>query len=354
MCFTETHPDDWISDVDLTIDSHDSTIYRYDLTPHSGGILVYVSNAFISKRRCDLEIKSVHALWVEIKYRATAFLLCRVYRLPGTPVSFWDNFNVSVERAFESNSKLIIVGDSNQNLLNPNEYHLTNFMALNNVQNVINKPTRVTPYCSKLLDPILVSSFVNVLHSDTVDVEDNISDHKATEILLKFINVPKPCSKRKVWYYESADFVQLNNLIENYNWDFITASDINQGCEKFSEIFLNLSSQCIASKEITVRPTDKPWYDSEIRRCSRQRNRQKNMVVRFRRNNNWERFKQVRNRVYNLKKVAKERCFSHLDESLSQYRFENPSKYWKHLRNLINMNKKTESMSILKKSRKRY
>ena len=218
-------------------------------------------------------------------------------------------------------------------------------MALNNLKNVISKATRFTTYSSTLLDPILVSSFVNVLHSDTI--EENISDHKATEILPKFINVPKSCSKRKVWYYERADFVQLNNLIENYNWDFITTSDINLGCEKFLEIFLNLSSQCIPSKEITIRPTDKPWHNSEIRRCSRQRYRQKNIAVRPRRNSNWERFKHLRNRVNNLKKVAKERCFSHLDESLSQYRFENPSKYWKHLRNLINMNKKIESMPIL-------
>ena len=135
----------------------------------------------------------------------------------------------------------------------------------------------------------------------------------------------------------------MNNLIENYNWDFITISDINQGCEKFSEIFLNLSSQCIPSREITIQPTD-----SEIRRCSRQHDRQKNIAVRLRRNSSWERFKHLRNRVNNLKNVTKERYFSHLDESLSQYRFENPSKYWKHLCNLINMNKKTESMPILK------
>ena len=123
----------------------------------------------------------LHALWVEIKHRSTAFLLCTVYKPPGTPVSFWDNFNVSVERPLESNSKLIIVGDLNRNLLNPNEYHLTKFMALNNLKN---KPTRVTTYSSTLLDPLLVSAFVNVLYSDTIDVEDNISDHKATEIQL--------------------------------------------------------------------------------------------------------------------------------------------------------------------------
>ena len=100
------------------------------------------------------------------------------YPPPGTPASFWDNFNVSVERALESNSKLINVGDFNQNLLNPNEYHLTDFMALNNLKNVINKAMRVTTHSSTLLDPILVSFLVNVLYSDTIDVEEDISDHR--------------------------------------------------------------------------------------------------------------------------------------------------------------------------------
>ena len=44
ICFTETHLDANIQNQNLEIESHDSTMYRSDLSAHSGGLLVYVSN----------------------------------------------------------------------------------------------------------------------------------------------------------------------------------------------------------------------------------------------------------------------------------------------------------------------
>ena len=38
-------------------------------------------------------------------------------------------------------------------------------------------------------------------------------------------------------------------------------------------------TQFIPAKEVTIRPNDKPWYDSEIRRLSRHRDRQKAFVI---------------------------------------------------------------------------
>ena len=141
------------------------------------------------------------------KYRAKAFLLCTVYRSPNAPTAFCDHFNTSIERAYESNESVIIVGDLNQNLLNPNENKLTNIMSLNNLTNVIRKPTRITRNSSTLLDPIIVSGQINVIQADTLDVDSSLSDHKATTVLLKFVILPSSSSKRKVWYYDRADFL---------------------------------------------------------------------------------------------------------------------------------------------------
>ena len=150
-------------------------MYRKDFTSHSGGLLVYVSNCLYSKRRPDLENRSVN-------YRAMTFLLCIVYRSPNTPVAFWDRFNVTLERAYESNENVIIVGDLNQDLLNPNENKLSNIMSLNNLTNVITKPARVTINTSTLIDPIIVSDPTKVIQADTLDVDKDISDHKATTV----------------------------------------------------------------------------------------------------------------------------------------------------------------------------
>ena len=125
LYFSETHLNNTILDSDLIINNHDNSIYRSDLTTYSGGLLVYVSNCFLSERRCDLEQLCVHAIWVEIKFHRSSFLLCAIYRSPSTPVNFWENFDIALEKAQESNKNIIIVGDLNQDLLLDSNNHLT-------------------------------------------------------------------------------------------------------------------------------------------------------------------------------------------------------------------------------------
>lgn len=51
-----------------------------------------------------------------------------------------------------------------EDLLPANGNHLTIIIALNNLTNVINKPTRITDTSSTLIDPVLVTEYVHVLH----------------------------------------------------------------------------------------------------------------------------------------------------------------------------------------------
>ena len=103
MCFTETHLDCSIADSDFTTEPNNSTMYGQDRSSHSGGLRTYVSNNLCSKRRFDLEQPTIHAIWIEVKYCSTSFLLFNIYRSPGTPVAFWSNFNIAIEKALESN-----------------------------------------------------------------------------------------------------------------------------------------------------------------------------------------------------------------------------------------------------------
>ena len=62
LCFSESHLDRTILDADLTFDTHESSIYRQDMTSHSGGLIAYVSNSLFSKRRYDLKHNLVHSM----------------------------------------------------------------------------------------------------------------------------------------------------------------------------------------------------------------------------------------------------------------------------------------------------
>ena len=77
---------------------------------------------------------------------------------------------------------------------------------------VLNEPTRVTINSSTLIDPVIVSDACTVLDSGTMDVDEFISDHKATYIAIQ-ISIKISTSYmyyREVWNYRNADTERLN------------------------------------------------------------------------------------------------------------------------------------------------
>ena len=156
LCFTETHLNNDVTNEFLMLDGFSDPI-RFDRSAFSSGLMIYVSNKLVCKRLNDLENQSIDTIWTEIKYKTTSIILCNVYRAPNTNVSFWDTFNISIEKALDISKEVIIVGDLNDDLLNPNCRHLRNVMLLNNLSNIINVPTRITHSTATLIDPILLS-----------------------------------------------------------------------------------------------------------------------------------------------------------------------------------------------------
>ena len=79
--------------------------------------------------------------------------------------------------------------------------------------------------------------------------------------------------------------------------------------------FLTVNSS-VPSKNILIRPDDKPWYDSEIRSLSRKRDRLKRKFKKSSNLNILARYKFYRNKVNNLKRHAKEQFYNNLELSL--------------------------------------
>ena len=78
---------------------------------------------------------------------------------------------------------------------------------------------------------------------------------------------------------------------------------------------------CIPSKKVTVtvRPDDKPWYNSEIRRTSRKRDRLKSKAIKTGKISDWNSYKKLWNKVNNQKKQAKEIFFNNLELSITDF-----------------------------------
>ena len=98
----------------------------------------------------------------------------------------WDNKNINIERAIDKNPNIVLLGDLNENLLNDNLSNLKHVILINNLEKVIKEPTRITPNTTTLLDPTLIPKDLEFYKAGCAESEQNISDHKATYVYLKF------------------------------------------------------------------------------------------------------------------------------------------------------------------------
>ena len=111
---------------------------------------------------------------------------------------------------------------------------------------------------------------------------------------------------------------------------------------------------CISSKNVVVRPNDKPWYDHEIRFFSSKRERIIRKLIKSGSNYIRERYRTVRNKVNNLKKRAKEIFFNNLESSLTDFHSNDKKKkkkkknFWKTIRYFVKNNNNTSSIPPLK------
>ena len=63
---------------------------------------------------------------------------------------------------------------------------------------------------------------------------------------------------------------------------------VNEASSLFTNNFIEFAKLCIPSKTIVVREDNKPWYDSEIRRNSRKRDRLKKTALKSGNQNDWK------------------------------------------------------------------
>ena len=118
---------------------------------------------------------------------------------------------------------------------------------------------------------------------------------------------------RRVWFYKRADFAKLDNNLRSFDWKCLSEGSVNDSCTLFTNKFMDFVNECIPHKDVTIRPNDKPWYDSEIRKYSRKRDRQKSKATKSGLQSDWTKYKLLRNKVNNLRKHAKETFYNNLE-----------------------------------------
>ena len=65
-----------------------------------------------------------------------------------------------------------------------------------------------------LLDPVLVSDDCDCMFVVVIDIE---SDHQATQLYLKILDVIHESYQRLIWIFKECDFAKFDNLISEFD-----------------------------------------------------------------------------------------------------------------------------------------
>jgi len=301
-----------------------------------GGVLAWVSTKLACKRRMDLEIAEIEAMWLEIRSSNIKFFVCTLYKTSSnSDRTFWDKMQDMIAPLFEIGATFIILGDINADPFTPEGRKLTNFVNTNELYAYIKEPTRITNTSSTIVDQI-ISNRPGIVKSVLVEPPISLNDHCNISASLSFSKPKAHPYKRIMWDYKNGNFELFREKLSAFDWDSCLKPeyDIDKMTDLWSNAFLKIAKSSIPTKVVTMRPNDKPWY-SNILRLKRKRMIQHFKAFKSQKTDTkWADYKQIRNEYFNDIKAAKKSYDETNLQSLIDQR--NSSKQWWSLIKQIN------------------
>lgn len=319
-----------------------------------GGVGFLVSNE-INYQTIDLEIPEISTFEFQVIKILTAksqhiFLIC-IYRPPGTPI---DAFITELEILLNNKAlskRVIITGDLNINLLKASAHepsgNFFNCMMANRYIPLINKPTRVTSETSTLIDNFFVNFYSNKLN--TAILQYPISDHYpillSLDLKIDKITFSNPINVRKI---NSTNKLQFLEKIKTTEWSEVKQACLDNNTAQAYTNFLKIfKSQYDESFPIinpnTRKKYKKPWMTPAIMKSVKT----KTKLYRNYLNNPTIGNKSIFNKFNNQFKVIMKQAEKDFNSTRIQESLNSSAKLWKQINNLLNKNKKSNSVIVL-------
>ena len=113
--------------------------------------------------------------------------------------------------------------------------------------------------------------------------------------------------------------VALNDALLNAPWDvgFHIFNDINDIAMYWSNVLMQVASDFIPNRVVTVHPKEKPWVNTDLKKMIRRRNLRWKRYKRSGSADHYTTFKLLRNRVVSLNRQLRNVYYSGLGEELS-------------------------------------
>ena len=213
FAINESKIDDSITDGEISIFGFN--LIRKDRSRAGGRVFLYIRESLSYIDRNDLVPDHLEMLCAEINCPfSKSLFVCTWYRPPNSDMNLFNECDVFLQKCESENKELVVVGDINCDVMkSPPDAHTQQFNFLSSLyqlEQLINKPTRVTKKSSTLIDLVLTTMKENISASGVIHV--GMSDHSLVYAVRKYVIL-----KHKPTVREVRDYKRFN--ADGFLWD---------------------------------------------------------------------------------------------------------------------------------------
>ena len=228
---------------------------------------------------------------------------------------------------------MFVRGDLNADPKTNNGNKLIQLCLEQNLQYLINEPTRITATSQTILDQVLTNA-PNFISSVSVSPPLSTNDHCTISACADFKVHDKVPYYRHIWLFKKADFNQFGQALRHA--DFMSVFeliDLDDVCRAWSDKFLEIAKEHVPNKKILVRPNDSPWYTSHLRLMKRNVQRLFHKFKKVKSTANWESYKKLRNDYQQALDQAENDYKNSLTDSLADSK--DSKVWWRTVKSLL-------------------
>lgn len=331
ICLAETHVTSDYTQTEIDIAGYNA-VYTCSKSARTGGSIIYIKENLRYKEIEKTEINM--NLWIsgiETTIEKQKYSLYSLYHSPSSS----DADFLGILDEFLDNMRLdticIILGDFNIDLASDNFYSnkMKDLISKHGLYQLIDECTRITKNSSTKID-LLITNNKNIKFS--VHPTPKITDHSMISVDLKEQGM-ETIIKKIIRNYKNMDTVAYQLKLMDMTWQ-TNCYDVNILSNTLTENLTLALDEFAPEHEVTIKTKwgNKMWWNDEINNEIRERDILYKKAMRTKADQDWESFKQKRNRVVAFIRTTK---VNYYNEKVDEIK-NNPKEMWKTLKTMLN------------------
>ena len=332
------------------------TIHNPDLAVSR--VVVYTHSSLRVKVRPDLMDSSVSAVWLEVGLpNRKKILVCNIYREWGylrqqdksshtiaAQLSRWQTFLTLWERALTEDKEVIVTGDVNIDCFKWCRDDLTSTDSTYKLKPLIELlfekiiPHGVSQHVKTATHswPGQVDSCLDHLYTNRPDKISNVeahvnggSDHRVLYTVRYTKSMKKSTRYVKKRCFKNFDEEGFKQEVKQLKWfDVYSTTDVNEAVQLMTAKLTSVLDRYAPVQTIQVRTKYAPWISLEVKAKMAERDRAQQVAAATQNQDDWRRYKNLRNNVTSLVKGAKKAWETQQLDSLSN----NATDLWRNVK----------------------